>query len=43
MDLDEQELEATRKKECEYCYLWEIPNDTGIKINYCPMCGRKLV
>lgn len=23
-------------------YLWEKTNDIGIKINYCPFCGRKL-
>ena len=73
MELDKEELEATRNRKCEYCdlvsgeekYIGEIhyarrlfmerhnnmfilnatghsDNDT-LEINYCPMCGRKLV
>ena len=79
MELDKEELEATRKRKCEYCYkklnkkIQDVDNDKedeakvifldrpylkveldgtdsdGYKtvdffeINYCPMCGRKLV
>lgn len=75
MELDDQELEATKKmreKKCKYCdcenikKLEEIKKDNifctiygrflriqgkvfainfgrTLKINYCPMCGRKLV
>ena len=68
MELDKEELEATRKRKCEYCkedmegkaienrfsietmvddvflYAWcNCGLRTVAEINYCPMCGRKLV
>ena len=68
MELDKEELEATRNRKCEYCkedmegkqiegegiietlvdecflYVWcECGYRRIFEINYCPICGRKLV
>lgn len=59
LELDDEELEATRNKRCKFCnskeYTIRISVDKWIaeekkfvpennyEVDYCPMCGRKLV
>lgn len=51
MELDDQELEATKKmreEKCEFCeemiFIQQKPekNYVWIRNPYCPMCGRRL-